>query len=591
MRTNIKKDLGRGWAKHGTGEYMRRFSDFLLGDVVAEINEQDEGWEWSVRFEDNDSDESSDYFDSPEDAEKDFEMWFEKHKEEKQDEYDQEPHPQEDDIYIDKYNDAYHDGKLVTRSWRGSFEPLSNEVDYIEIEKYMEQHQYWPNVWDYNERGDPDQYINVKEEADRQRRELAEAGLDENGDEIEVDEEEEEDNDYDKGMNDFENESIEDRWDEMNYAERCDFAEGIGEKTLAVMGVANYNWDELSMQTQNKLRQEKNNNNKSRRNSMRKGTERLPYINNKKYRNESNNPNSSTYSKRGPYPIKREDYQGWANYETWQIALLLDNSSEIYNNLNDYIEENGPFDFTSLNSFCKQNFVQREIGDALKSKEWWQVDWQEIADHINERYTENKSIRGSIRKGEYDSEDESIGSSEITKESVFDLLDNKIYGCIAKNGAGPNDVFVDGDRMSIPFYEGYEDMWGVETEEGSGMYDHDIKLDVMVVVDAMDDGCYRIGGWYDLDDLGDDNKDQNHVEGYGKITYDYVDADDDDTLESLVQKICDAVTAEANLNYEVGVGEGRDWAKILGITGYEGTWHGGPEESKKGLRSRNRNRR
>ena len=253
MRTNIKKDMGYGWKKYSDGSYWtKRNGSEATGPYEVDVawESKEDRWGWRVNFDNGNSDYDFG-FDTPEEAEKSFDEWYEKYEEEKQDEYDQEPHPSEDDIFIDKGGVAFG-YKMEVSPWGGRDNPLQGEPNFIEIERQMDQNQYWPNVWDYNERGDPDHWINVKEEADRQRRELAEAGLDENGDEIEMDEddiEEEENNDKSrrtsmrKGMSFIEH--VESIWEMEPLDEKIDTLIGCGLSEKMAKTYLNMEWLEL----------------------------------------------------------------------------------------------------------------------------------------------------------------------------------------------------------------------------------------------------------------------------------------------------------------------------------------------------------
>ena len=86
------------------------------------------------------------------------------------------------------------------------------------------------------------------------------------------------------------------------------------------------------------------------------------------------------------------DYNGWSNYETWNVKLWLDNDEGIYNEvlswakevkgtkdpevkladrIKDYIEENAP----ELGSSCYADLLNASLGE---------VNYYEIAESILE---------------------------------------------------------------------------------------------------------------------------------------------------------------------------------------------------------------
>jgi hypothetical protein len=87
-------------------------------------------------------------------------------------------------------------------------------------------------------------------------------------------------------------------------------------------------------------------------------------------------------------------YNGWKNWETWNVVLWCDNEEAIYRDrmhrkprtadeCEDFIKEwfpKGTPDFCDEDPFCRAAI---------------QVDWQEIADHWAENYDENIIVKAS----------------------------------------------------------------------------------------------------------------------------------------------------------------------------------------------------
>jgi len=99
-------------------------------------------------------------------------------------------------------------------------------------------------------------------------------------------------------------------------------------------------------------------------------------------------------------------YQGWKNYETWLVALWLDNDEYSYNYWRERTQEiwEGA---TADKPFSRRDRAMLELSDTLKDEvedaapelegifldllnaALSEVDWREIADHwLDERHTE-----------------------------------------------------------------------------------------------------------------------------------------------------------------------------------------------------------
>ncbi len=77
-------------------------------------------------------------------------------------------------------------------------------------------------------------------------------------------------------------------------------------------------------------------------------------------------------------------YNGYFNYETWNVCLWCDNEEPIYHEAQDIKESYGLFDDDSAEEFVKRWYpdgtpdMQTEPVSSYDD-----VDWQEVADNFN----------------------------------------------------------------------------------------------------------------------------------------------------------------------------------------------------------------
>jgi len=84
-------------------------------------------------------------------------------------------------------------------------------------------------------------------------------------------------------------------------------------------------------------------------------------------------------------------YQGWKNYETWNVSLYVNNEEPLYRAMC----EQRPFTTATAETFCREAFPDG-TPDMQTDEDWSKlskaaarermnlVDWQEIADAFNE---------------------------------------------------------------------------------------------------------------------------------------------------------------------------------------------------------------
>lgn len=83
-------------------------------------------------------------------------------------------------------------------------------------------------------------------------------------------------------------------------------------------------------------------------------------------------------------------YQGWKNYETWNVALWINNDQSLYNAMRD----KRPFTAVKAEAFCMSVFPNgtpdlgtddegEPVSPAVARERMALVDWQEIANDFN----------------------------------------------------------------------------------------------------------------------------------------------------------------------------------------------------------------
>ena len=83
---------------------------------------------------------------------------------------------------------------------------------------------------------------------------------------------------------------------------------------------------------------------------------------------------------------ENKQYNGWANYETWNVALWFGNDEGLYNLARDYRENNGRFKARSVRDFVEDILPNGtpDFQDMGKANCYKKVKWSEIADAFNE---------------------------------------------------------------------------------------------------------------------------------------------------------------------------------------------------------------
>ncbi len=86
-------------------------------------------------------------------------------------------------------------------------------------------------------------------------------------------------------------------------------------------------------------------------------------------------------------------YNGWKNWETWQINLWIDNEEPLYREKQRFLRRSyREIDADEAEEFCTQLLLdftgKARTPDMDSDREMQKVDWQEIADHLNEERKE-----------------------------------------------------------------------------------------------------------------------------------------------------------------------------------------------------------
>jgi len=77
-------------------------------------------------------------------------------------------------------------------------------------------------------------------------------------------------------------------------------------------------------------------------------------------------------------------YNGWTNYETWNIALWIDNDESLYHMRRDYqAEKGGKLTPQTAQAFCWSVYPEG-TPDMDGRDDMQKVNWSEVAENWNE---------------------------------------------------------------------------------------------------------------------------------------------------------------------------------------------------------------
>ena len=102
------------------------------------------------------------------------------------------------------------------------------------------------------------------------------------------------------------------------------------------------------------------------------------------------------YWKKSYYSAKDTRYNGWSNYETWNVALWLDNDFDMWSELSESCNDGTYEDVNELADYL-ENFIDEMnpvLNDAsmfsdLLSSSFREVNYREIAEHYWNEYHTN----------------------------------------------------------------------------------------------------------------------------------------------------------------------------------------------------------
>lgn len=88
------------------------------------------------------------------------------------------------------------------------------------------------------------------------------------------------------------------------------------------------------------------------------------------------------------------DYNGWTNYETWKLALNLDNDEFWYGDIRRLANRAGDkFDGDYLKTYLEEAIEFESVGyklcDFWSYNEWEEIDFDEVADSIKAELVED----------------------------------------------------------------------------------------------------------------------------------------------------------------------------------------------------------
>jgi hypothetical protein len=83
--------------------------------------------------------------------------------------------------------------------------------------------------------------------------------------------------------------------------------------------------------------------------------------------------------------MKTQKYNGWANYETWNVALWIGNDEGLYNAAKERKAEIGRFNSKTADEFVSELLPDGtpDFQDMGKSRCYAKVRWSEIAKDLN----------------------------------------------------------------------------------------------------------------------------------------------------------------------------------------------------------------
>lgn len=99
-----------------------------------------------------------------------------------------------------------------------------------------------------------------------------------------------------------------------------------------------------------------------------------------------------------------ETYNGWKNYETWKLALNIDNEQGLYNEVLELVKDGCPdFSGDDLRGYLEEIFEYNDVGykicDFWSYNEWREIYFDEIVDAKKEEIKEQEAYN-RVERGE-----------------------------------------------------------------------------------------------------------------------------------------------------------------------------------------------
>jgi hypothetical protein len=92
-----------------------------------------------------------------------------------------------------------------------------------------------------------------------------------------------------------------------------------------------------------------------------------------------------------------DTYEGWKNWETWNVMLWLNNEEPLYRAKQAFLRR-GKLDVPSVRRFCEETFPRgtsdmRSDHRETVAEQWAKVDWSELAEHFATEAIEDAKYR------------------------------------------------------------------------------------------------------------------------------------------------------------------------------------------------------
>ena len=82
-----------------------------------------------------------------------------------------------------------------------------------------------------------------------------------------------------------------------------------------------------------------------------------------------------------------QTYNGWTNYETWNVALYINNEFDIYCVARDWVRDRIEMGYDSLSYDVFRHTLNSLFGDKTPDSVWWDddtLDHQELTEMLHE---------------------------------------------------------------------------------------------------------------------------------------------------------------------------------------------------------------